>query len=149
MTNQAQLYKQINKGQIENGAALLKYANPESGESVLDIGCGTGELTFKLARKIEITGKVIGLDPDVDRVKLTASCLKSGGRFAIQFVYDHPECLKLIREMVNKPFEFPEKCSETVLGYFDIYLKIIKILIIKHSPWIFTLTYVCYVKVEI
>jgi ubiquinone/menaquinone biosynthesis C-methylase UbiE len=70
MINQAQLYKQINKGQIENGEALLSYATPKSGELVLDVGCGTGELTFNLSEIVGDSGKVIALDPDKERIQI-------------------------------------------------------------------------------
>lgn len=70
MTNQAKLYKKINKGQIENGKALLTYAAPKQGEIVLDVGCGTGELTFDLARMVGNKGHVTAIDPDIERIKI-------------------------------------------------------------------------------
>lgn len=70
MTNQAKLYRKINQGQIENGRILLAYAAPKLGEIVLDVGSGTGELTFEIAKMVGNNGKVIALDPDGERIKI-------------------------------------------------------------------------------
>lgn len=51
-------------------------------------------------------------------VRLTADCLKPGGRFAIQFIYGRPDCIKLINEMVNKRIKMPSNIQELWLNYF-------------------------------
>ncbi|WP_158602997.1 class I SAM-dependent methyltransferase, partial [Jiangella rhizosphaerae] len=43
------------------GAELLDWLKPQPGESILDLGCGTGELTQRL---IDAGARVIGLDAD-------------------------------------------------------------------------------------
>ena len=42
--------------------ATLKLAAPQPGESVIDIGCGTGTTTLNLAEFVTEAGRVIGLD---------------------------------------------------------------------------------------
>ncbi|MGI8989867.1 MAG: class I SAM-dependent methyltransferase [Bryobacteraceae bacterium] len=45
----------------EYGSSLIEVLKPESGERILDVGCGTGRLTAKLA---ESGATVLGLDSD-------------------------------------------------------------------------------------
>lgn len=42
--------------------ALLEELEPSKGERILDVGCGTGDTTLEIAKKVEPDGKVIGID---------------------------------------------------------------------------------------
>jgi trans-aconitate methyltransferase len=48
------------------GQSLVEDLAVESGERILDLGCGTGELTAKIA---ELGGAVVGLDLDADMIR--------------------------------------------------------------------------------
>ncbi|GAB5469638.1 MAG: hypothetical protein Kilf2KO_26680 [Rhodospirillales bacterium] len=72
ITNAASLYAEVSDIQRERGLDLMAAAAPAPGESVLDLGCGTGDLTVDLAKRVGLTGKVVGLDPDRDRLALAA-----------------------------------------------------------------------------
>jgi ubiquinone/menaquinone biosynthesis C-methylase UbiE len=41
----------------------LAFLDPKPGQSVLDVGCGTGELTVLIAERVGESGRAIGLDP--------------------------------------------------------------------------------------
>ena len=43
---------------------------PQVGDVILDLGCGTGELSAYLAELVGAEGKVIGVDPDKERIQL-------------------------------------------------------------------------------
>ena len=43
---------------------------PKAGDVILDLGCGTGELSAYLAELVGPEGKVIGVDPDKERIQL-------------------------------------------------------------------------------
>ena len=43
---------------------------PKVGDVILDLGCGTGELSAYLAELVGPEGKVIGVDPDKERIQL-------------------------------------------------------------------------------
>jgi len=43
---------------------------PQAGDAILDIGCGTGELSAYLAELVGPEGKVVGVDPDKERLLL-------------------------------------------------------------------------------
>ena len=43
---------------------------PQAGDTILDLGCGTGELSAYLAELVGPEGKVVAVDPDKERVLL-------------------------------------------------------------------------------
>ena len=47
---------------------------PQAGDAILDLGCSTGELSAYLAELVGPEGKVVGVDPDKDRILLAQQC---------------------------------------------------------------------------
>jgi trans-aconitate methyltransferase len=61
----AELYEARHGFVWQLGSDVLKLLNPQRDERILDLGCGTGQLTQKIA---ESGAKVIGLDSSADMV---------------------------------------------------------------------------------
>jgi len=74
----AQRYSEASHWQHERRLLLLDIADPSISQQVLDIGCGTGELTAELARRVGPTGQVIAVDPAAARLKQAGKSLPSG-----------------------------------------------------------------------
>ena len=53
---------------LANGTGQL--VCPQAGDAILDLGCGTGELSAYLAGLVGPEGKVVGVDPDKERIQL-------------------------------------------------------------------------------
>ena len=66
----AEKYSQLNKTQVEYGKKLVKVLDLKHGDKVLDMGCGTGEITSFIADQVGEEGQVIGVDPDEERIKV-------------------------------------------------------------------------------
>lgn len=58
-------------------AALLDAVNPQPGERILDVGCGTGTFAIQLKQR-EPNAVVVGIDPDPDARRIAAA--KSGSK---------------------------------------------------------------------
>ncbi|UYN95098.1 MAG: class I SAM-dependent methyltransferase [Enhydrobacter sp.] len=54
--------RRIERQIAEFGRQLMVAAAPQAGESVLDVGCGTGQTTLALARAVGPTGSALGID---------------------------------------------------------------------------------------
>ena len=67
---QAEGYQRISSFQREDGKQLIKNVRPCPGDAILDLGCGTGELSVYLAELVGHDGKVVAVDPDIDRIKV-------------------------------------------------------------------------------
>ncbi|XP_028405651.1 uncharacterized protein LOC114528223 [Dendronephthya gigantea] len=65
----AETYSKVNDWQLQYGKNLAKAAGIKHGKEILDMGCGTGELTSFLAASVGEEGLVVGVDPDVERIK--------------------------------------------------------------------------------
>lgn len=67
----AQLYDDHSELQYNHGVQLIKnHLRPREGQSILDLGCGTGRLSLEIARQVGKQGKVIGVDPDKERLEV-------------------------------------------------------------------------------
>ncbi len=69
-TDFASLYSQVSLNQRGRGLNLIEDADPQPGEVVLDLGCGTGDLTIHLARRVGPSGHVFAIDPDAERLSV-------------------------------------------------------------------------------
>lgn len=56
----------------------MELVAPQRGDKVLDFGCGVGNLTKILAERVGPEGKVIGVDPDTDRIRLAREKYSAG-----------------------------------------------------------------------
>ena len=73
----AHAYQKISELQREHGKKLIhEELQPRPGDIVLDLGCGTGELSAYIAELVAENGKVLGVDPDSERIKLAQSAHK-------------------------------------------------------------------------
>ena len=68
--NLATFYDCHSTVQREEGLNIIKHLNLQKGSKVLDVGCGTGYLSKVLADLVGPDGKVVAIDPDVDRLML-------------------------------------------------------------------------------
>ncbi len=58
----AELQREIDGIVVPFGAAALELAAVQAGERVIDVGCGCGDTSMELARRVGPTGRVLGVD---------------------------------------------------------------------------------------
>lgn len=63
-------YTLVNNTQYDAGLFLLKRLRVEPSMSVLDVGCGPGNLTAHLAELVGNEGSVVGVDPSKERITI-------------------------------------------------------------------------------
>ena len=105
--SQAEKYRNVSKVQEQVGLYLMHKAPLIPGKIVLDLGCGPGNLTVRLAEKVAPQGRVVGVDPDAERIKVAQE--KYGGETNLTF-------------LVGSDAEFPEIRTKT---YDIIYSNIV------------------------
>lgn len=73
--------------------STVKTARLKAGESVLDVGCGTGDLTLRAARRVGAEGRAAGIDASPDMIKIAARKATQKGRdvdFRVAAIEDLP-----------------------------------------------------------
>ncbi|MEP7301593.1 MAG: class I SAM-dependent methyltransferase [Caldimonas sp.] len=68
-----EMQREIDGVVLPFGAAALESAAPQAGEKVLDIGCGCGDTSIALARKVGPAGSVLGVDVSVPMLAVARS----------------------------------------------------------------------------
>lgn len=66
----AQTYEQLSHSQFESGSALLDRLRVRPTDVVLDIGCGTGRLALHVLEHLAPQGRVWGIDPLDERIRI-------------------------------------------------------------------------------
>jgi ubiquinone/menaquinone biosynthesis C-methylase UbiE len=65
--------------------ALLDRVGVPAGATCLDIGCGAGDVTFELGRRVGPTGRVVGADMDRVKLDLAAADAAAQGLAHVEF----------------------------------------------------------------
>ena len=73
----AEVYSMSVRPQYEMWRALTEELHLTKGEKVLDMGCGTGDITKLVSEIVGIEGKVVGVDPDEARINFAQEKYKS------------------------------------------------------------------------
>ena len=68
--NVAKSYQQVSVFQREHGKILIDDIEIHRGHVILDLGCGTGELSAYLSELVGEDGRVVAVDPDSYRVEV-------------------------------------------------------------------------------
>jgi arsenite methyltransferase len=69
----ARWYDELSDTQFEQGCALIERLGVQPGDTVLDVGCGTGRLGRYVIDLIGPSGRFIGVDPLPERVALASA----------------------------------------------------------------------------
>ena len=75
-------YDATHTAQNDAGRDLIAMAAIRDGDTVLDIGCGTGTLTAELAARAA-HGKVVGLDPSAEMIAKAAETAAPAGNIRL------------------------------------------------------------------
>ena len=68
--------------------AALAAAAPKPGECVLDVGCGTGTTTLRIAEAVGPSGRVLGVDISEQQLGLARQRVAAAGVTQVQLVLD-------------------------------------------------------------
>ncbi len=63
---------------------IIEWLNPQPGEKIADICCGTGTLTIMLAKRLAGTGKVVGIELSPAQLRIARKKEKPNSLFFIQ-----------------------------------------------------------------
>jgi len=101
----ASRYDWVVRGMTLGRAGLLRkrmadVLSLQPGNSVLDIGCGTGDLAFRLARRVGATGKIIGVDPSPEMIARARQKAQRRG-LAVDFRVEPAEALTMGDQSVD------------------------------------------------
>ena len=66
----AETYNATSIHQFNNGKILLDLLKVEEGDTILDVGAGTGQLGAYVAQLVGSTGRIVGVDPLTARVEI-------------------------------------------------------------------------------
>lgn len=66
---------------------LQRYAHIKEGMTILDVGCGTGNMSLWMAEKVGLKGQVIGIDASAEQIEVSKARAKSMGLENIRFVH--------------------------------------------------------------
>jgi SAM-dependent methyltransferase len=67
-------------------SALLKFAEPQDGEAVIDIGCGCGVTSLAVARVVGSNGSVLGVDFSAPMLAVAERRARDAGLSNVRFV---------------------------------------------------------------
>ena len=73
---EAALYNKVSDVQFKDGCLLIdELLKPQPGESILDLGCGTGRPSMILASRVGPSGRILGIDPMKTRIEVAEQTL--------------------------------------------------------------------------
>lgn len=75
----------LSRERAADTAALFDRAGLGPGMRCIDIGCGGGEVTFEIARRVGPTGSVVGIDLDTVKLDLASRAARERGVLNAQF----------------------------------------------------------------
>ena len=84
--------------------AAMTAAAPMPGESVLDIGCGTGTTVLRLAKAVGSSGRVLGVDISEQQLGLARQRVAAAGVTLVQLVLDDAGTHNFARETIDLCF---------------------------------------------
>ena len=70
LVSEAHTYEKTSVGQRNAGIDLIDMLELRKGSRILDLGCGVGNITLELAKKVGPEGKIVAVDPDGERLKI-------------------------------------------------------------------------------
>jgi ubiquinone/menaquinone biosynthesis C-methylase UbiE len=77
LSAQAALYNSLSDMQFKDASLLIEeILKPQLGESILDLGCGTGRAAMVLASRVGPSGRILGVDPNSSRVDVAQQTLQ-------------------------------------------------------------------------
>jgi trans-aconitate methyltransferase len=84
------LYNKKHNFVYEYGEDLLKYLDPKEGEHILDLGCGTGQLTYQISKYKSIVTGIDSSKKMIESAKINYPEINFIVKDAISFNFDTP-----------------------------------------------------------
>lgn len=100
MESREETVRLIAQEEAEETSALLERCGLRSGMRVLDVGCGPGVITRKIAERVGSTGAVVGVDLSAERLAAAAELNRDNPR--VRFVQGNVYAL----DVGPEPFDF-------------------------------------------